>query len=225
MNADPAHDRARQDLAAAARRLESCGLNRGTSGNSSVRVEGGMLITASGIPADSLTTDDLVLVDADGAVDPRTAPGLSPSSEWRIHRAVYAARPDVSAVVHTHSTHAVALACLRREVPPFHYMVLRAGGPTIRCAAYATFGSEALSQATLSALDGRDACLMANHGMVAVGRSLDAALALAVEVEELCHQYLLALAAGGPVLLTDEELADARARFSSYGPMGDGPTR
>lgn len=207
--------RAREDLLATARTLDALGLNRGTSGNCSVRVDDGLLITPSGIPADAITVDDLVLLDQAGRVtaDARRAP----SSEWRIHHDLYAARPDVQAVVHTHSTHAVALACLRRDIPPFHYMVLRAGGSTIRCSGYATFGSTELSRETLAALEDRDACLLANHGMVAVGGSLEAATALAVEVEELAHQYLLALQAGGPVLLTDDELRAARDRFATYG--------
>lgn len=221
MNALDDHRRAREDLLATARALDALGLNRGTSGNSSMRVDGGMLITPSGVPTDAMTVDDLVVVAADGAVDVRTVAGRRPSSEWRIHRDVYAARPDVAAVVHSHSTHAVALACLRQDVPPFHYMVLRAGGPTIRCARYATFGSEELSAATLEALEQRDACLLANHGMVAVGSTLSSAVSLAIEVEELCHQYLLTLAAGGPVLLTDDEVEAARQRFATYGARDD----
>jgi L-fuculose-phosphate aldolase len=144
-------------------------------------------------------------------------PNPRPSSEWRFHRDIYAACPQARAVVHAHSPFAVALACLRRDIPPFHYMVAMAGGKDIRCAAYATFGTQALSDAIIAALQGRRACLMANHGLVAWGTTLDRALALAMEVEALCGQYLRACQAGAPVLLTDAEMAEVQERFKGYG--------
>jgi len=142
---------------------------------------------------------------------------MKPSSEWRFHRDIYAAFPEAGAIVHAHSPFAVALACLRRDIPPFHYMVAMAGGSDIRCARYATFGSQALSDAVLEALGDRRACLMANHGLVAWGRSLAGALALAVEVEALCGQYLRCLQVGEPVLLSDAEMAEVIEKFKDYG--------
>ena len=209
----------RTALAKTARQTVSHGLNKGSSGNVSVRLREGFLITPSGLPNDTLQPAQMVFVDMDG---PATG-GLKPSSEWRIHRDIYSARPEIHAVVHAHSPHAVSLSCLRRGIPPFHYMVAAAGGKDIRCAAYATFGTQALSDAVLAALQDRRACLMANHGLVAVGISLDAALALAVEVEELCAQYWRAKLMGEPVLLSDEEMDAVLERFKDYGQRGAGP--
>lgn len=208
------HAQARAALVAAAQATQHAGLNRGTSGNLSVRVPGGLLVTPTGIPYERLRATEVVLLDADGT----PAPGqLRPSSEWRFHRDVLAARPDVAAIVHTHSPHATALACLGEDLPAFHYMVAAAGGADVRCAAYATFGTQALSDAVLAALTDRRACLMANHGALAVGADLDGALALAHEVEALCQQYLLARAAGRPTLLDAAEMRNVAARFADYG--------
>ena len=140
-----------------------------------------------------------------------------PSSEWRFHRDILAVRPEVDAVIHTHSTYATALACLRQEIPSFHYMVAMAGGKDIRCAPYALFGSQALSDGALTALQDRRACLLANHGVIAVGADLARALSLAVEVESLAEQYMLALSAGTPVLLNDDEMSIVMERFKTYG--------
>ena len=203
-------------VAECARRSVALGLNQGTSGNVSARSRDGFVITPSGRDMTGLTALDMVPVSPDG-VAPE---GLKPSSEWRFHRDLYAAFPQARAVVHAHSPFAVALACLRRGLPPFHYMVAMAGGHDIRCAPYATFGTQALSDAVIQALDGRRACLMANHGLVAWGRSLAGALALAVEVEALCGQYLRCLQAGGPVLLTEAEMAEVTERFKGYGGQG-----
>ncbi|HNI07611.1 MAG TPA: class II aldolase/adducin family protein, partial [Thiobacillaceae bacterium] len=180
-----------------ARRSVAAGLNQGTSGNVSARSRSGFLITPSGRDMTGLGTADVVPVAMDGAAPE----GLKPSSEWRFHRDIYAAFPEADAIVHAHSPFAVALACLRRNIPPFHYMVAMAGGADIRCAPYATFGTQALSDAVLEALKDRRACLMANHGLVAWGRDLEGALALALEVEALCGQYLRCLQVGEPVLL------------------------
>lgn len=193
-------------------RLVALGVNRGASGNASVRLGSGMLITPSALLPDELTPETLVEVDMQG----HFGNPLKPSSEWRIHRDIYLARPDIGAIVHTHSTHAVALACLREALPPFHYMVAMAGGRDIRCSDYATFGTEALSQTALQALQGRLACLLANHGLLACGPDLERAETLAVEVEHLCEAYLKARAAGTPHLLSDAEIDEALARFDAY---------
>lgn len=203
----------RSALADTARTSVARGLNSGTAGNVSARLGGGLLITPSGLAGDTLQADQMVFMDWEG----RPAGALKPSSEWRIHRDIYRARPEVNAVVHAHSPHAVSLACLRRGIPAFHYMVAAAGGKDIRCAEYATFGTQALSDAVLAALQGRRACLLANHGLVAVGGDLDRALALALEVEELCAQYWRASLMGQPVLLSDAEMDEVLERFKHYG--------
>jgi L-fuculose-phosphate aldolase len=193
-------------------RLVLQGVNRGASGNSSVRHGRGMLITPSALLPDALTPDTLVEVDMDGGYDNP----LKPSSEWRIHRDIYLARPDINAIVHTHSTHAVTLACLRRDLPPFHYMVAMAGGRDIRCSGYATFGTEALSDTAVRALQGRMACLLANHGLLACGTDLAQAETLAVEIEHLCEAYLKACSIGDPVLLSDADIDEVLGRFGAY---------
>lgn len=188
------------------------GFNLGTSGNASARSGGAMVITPSAVPYDELAPDDLVRVTWDGAV----AGSRRPSSEWRLHLGIYQARPEVDAVVHLHSPAAIALSSLRRNLPPFHYMVAVAGGTDVRCAPYRLFGTPELADAAVRALQGRTACLLANHGQVAVGDSPRRALALAQEVEALCDQYLRACAAGGPVLLTAQEMDEALDRFERY---------
>jgi L-fuculose-phosphate aldolase len=203
----------RTSLAALARESVHCGLNQGTSGNVSVRSRAGFLITPSGQNMAALTGDDMVEMGMDGGV----VGAGKPSSEWRFHRDIYAAFPEAEAVVHAHSPFAVALACLRRDIPAFHYMVAMAGGVDIRCAAYATFGTQALSDVVLLALQDRRACLMANHGLLAWGRNLPAALALANEVEALCGQYLRACQIGEPVLLSHVEMQEVLEKFKDYG--------
>ena len=203
----------RAALAEAARQSARQGLNPGSSGNLSVRMSDGFLVTPSGLANDTLQAGQMVGVDMQG----RSSGNLKPSSEWRIHRDIYHARPEVNAVVHAHSPYAVSLACLRRDIPPFHYMIAAAGGKDIRCAGYATFGTQALSDNVLAALQDRRACLMANHGLVAVGVSLDAALSLAMEVEALCAQYWRASLMGEPVLLDDVEMDEVLERFKHYG--------
>lgn len=207
----------RENVAAAARRTVDEGLNRGSSGNVSARHGGGFLITPSGLPAPAIRPEQVVALDMAGDPLPGSGAGALPSSEWRIHRDIYRARPEVGAVVHAHSPFAVSVACLRRDIPQFHYMVAVAGGRDIRCAGYATFGTQALSDRVLEALADRRACLMANHGMVAVADDLDSALALAVEVEALCEQYWRASLLGEPVLLTEAEMSEALERFQGYG--------
>lgn len=203
----------RAALAETARQSARQGLNPGRSGNLSVRVSDGFLVTPSGLANDTLQAGQMVGVDMQGQANGN----LKPSSEWRIHRDIYHARPEVHAVVHAHSPYAVSLACLRRDIPPFHYMIAAAGGKDIRCAGYATFGTQALSDNVLAALQDRRACLMANHGLVAVGANLAAALSLAMEVEELCAQYWRASLMGEPVLLDDVEMDEVLERFKHYG--------
>ncbi len=204
--------RLRSALVHANERLFALGLNRGTSGNVSARCGNGFLITPSGAGA-GVSDDDLVYVTMSGVAQGR----LEPSSEWLLHRDLLAARPEFDAVVHTHSVAATALACLRTDMPPFHYLVARLGGDSVRCATYATFGTQQLADHAVHAIRERKACLLANHGMVAAGADLDEALALASEVETLSEIYLRSLSAGPPVLLTDDELKAAQDRFASYG--------
>jgi len=206
----------RQAVVATARALNARGLNQGTSGNVSARVPDGLLLTPSGMPYEELTAADVVAMDWDGGWHCPLSP-RKPTTEWRIHRDVLAARPEVGAVVHAHSPWATALSCLNRDIPPFHYMVAVAGGDDIPCAAYATFGTQALSDAALAALDGRRACLLANHGMLALGASLDRALALAVEVEALAAQYTRALQVAEPARLSGAEMARVHERMRGYG--------
>ena len=203
----------RDALIATARALQPAGLNKGTSGNVSVRHGDGFYITPTGMPYDRLVADDIPLMALDGS----HVGARKPSSEWRFHRDLYAARPEVGAVLHAHSPFAVSLACLRRDIPPFHYMIARFGGDTVRCADYALFGSQALSDAALLAMRDRKACLLANHGLLVAGRDLDEALALAIELEELCEQYWRACQLGEPVLLSAAEMSEVMAKFTGYG--------
>ena len=203
----------REGLLATARSMAASGLNAGTAGNASVRCARGFLITPSGRPYEDCCADDMALVAMDGSWT-----GLyAPSSEWRIHRDLFAARPEAGAVLHAHSPFATALACHRRDIPAFHYMIARFGGDSIRCAPYATFGTQALSAAALSALEGRNACLLANHGMLVFGEDLRHTLALAIEFETLCEQYWRACQLGAPVVLSATEMTEVVARFRSYG--------
>ncbi len=206
----------RAQALAAVRRLDALGLNRGSTGNLSVRAGqgGGFWITPTGMPAGELGADDFVLLDDAGSVQQGA---WAPSTEWPFHRAVYRARPDLAAVVHMHSPHATALACLRRPLPAFHYMVAVAGGSSVPCTPYHLFGTEALSQAVGSAFADRNACLMANHGLVAGGTTLAHALKVAIEIEALCGIYLQALAVGEPAILSAEQMAEVQARFKTYG--------
>jgi L-fuculose-phosphate aldolase len=202
-------------IIAAARRLDAAGFMPSKSGNLSVRDGVGFLVTPSGLPYAETTEADLVRVALDGT--PASEARRRPSSEWRLHAAIYAARPEVGAVVHTHSPRATALSCARRGIPAFHYAVLMADGP-VRCAEHATFGTQALADNCVAGLADRRAVLLANHGVVAVGGTLGAAATLVEEVENLAGQYLDLLAAGlKPVRLNKRELAEARAQFAGYG--------
>jgi L-fuculose-phosphate aldolase len=215
------HARARRAIVEAVRQLERSGLTHGTSGNVSTRVRGGFLITPTGIAPDALTAADVVRCHDDGM----PAPGQRmPSSEWRIHRDVYAARPDAGAVVHTHSPYATAIACLRQPLPAVHYMIAAAGGDDVRCAEYATFGTPELSRNVLGALEARQGCLLANHGVVALGAYLARAMRVALEIERVAHVYWLTLAAGTPCLLAHDEMARVVERFREYGQPAGAPT-
>ena len=204
----------REAVIAGCRELVRRGLVFGTSGNISVRRDAQyFFVTPSGMSYESLEPDDIPLIDVDGNWYGRRRP----SSEWRFHRDVFTSRHEVDAIVHTHSPKATGLACTGRGIPAFHYMVAVAGGPDIRCAPYHTFGTQELSDAALAALDGRKACLLANHGVIAVGVDLPAALALAGEVENLAAQYCMALAVGNVRILNDTEMSRVLEKFRTYG--------
>lgn len=202
----------RGQLLATARAMNGCGLNQGTSGNVSVRSGAGFLITPSALAYDRCEADDLVWLDDAGNASGRRRP----SSEWRMHRDLYRHYPDAGAILHAHSPHCTALACLERAIPPFHYMVAVAGGDTVPCAPYATFGSQALSDAAVEALRDRRAALLAHHGMVCYAADLDNLLALAIEVESLARLYLLALPVAEPPLLSPAQMAEVLERFADY---------
>jgi L-fuculose-phosphate aldolase len=204
----------RAQIVSTMRRMEARGLNRGTTGNVSVRHEKGMLITPSGITADQLTADQIVFLDARQG---RAAAALAPSSEWQMHAALLAARPDVNAVVHCHSRFATILACAGKPIPPLHYMVGVAGRPDIPLAPYATFGSAALAANIAATLQTGFACLMANHGQIVAAPGLSRALMIAEEVEEQAAVYWGTLAIGGPNILSDADMADNFRQFGLYG--------
>jgi L-fuculose-phosphate aldolase len=225
-------DEARRAIVEACLRMNALGINQGKAGNVSLRWDRGgspgLLVTPSALAYERAGADDVVWLSLEtrtppgGEPEPARVDGVRrPSTEWRMHRDVYAARPDANAVVHAHSPHAAALSCVGRVqdegIPAFHYMVAVAGGPDLRCAAYATFGTQALSDRALAALRERRACLLAHHGQLALGASLDEALALAVEVESLARTYSLALQAGGPRLLDAAEMDRVARRFAGYG--------
>ncbi len=203
----------RRQLIETALQMNTSGINQGTSGNLSIRYDHGMLITPSGMAYAGLKTADIVFVDASGVHNGERLP----SSEWRIHHDIYQARPDAGAILHAHPTDCAALACLHLAIPPFHYMVAVAGGHDIRCAPYATFGSQELSDNVLEALHERKACLMANHGMICLADGLDRALSLAIEVEHLARTYRHCLAVGQPVVLDKEEMDRVLLKFRTYG--------
>ncbi len=204
----------RREVVAIAQSLEAAGLVPNKSGNVSCRTSSGFLITPAGVPYSDLEPGTIVALRPDGEPEAEAA---RPSSEWRMHAAVYAARPEVQAIVHTHSPRATALACAGRGIPPFHYMIALAGGD-VRCMPYSTFGTAELASAAVRGLEGRRATLLSNHGVLAVGASLRAAYAVALEVENLASQYLALLAAGlEPNVLDETELARVIEKFEDYG--------
>jgi len=204
----------REKLIAAARSMAGLEINQGKAGNLSVRTEAGMLITPSGILYEELTPDQLALMPFDAEYGTFHGP-KRPSSEWRFHLDIMQKRPEVGAVVHTHAPYGTALAMARREIPACHYMIARFGGAPIRVAGYALFGTAELSDQVLMALQDRSACLMANHGFVTTGATLDAAMLAAVELEALARQYVLSLSIGGPVLLSEDEVQAAVRQFAT----------
>ncbi len=193
--------------------MNAQGINQGTSGNVSVRTDEGFLLTASGIPYEKMKPVHVVEMDLDGGY----RGDVLPSTEWRMHLDIFKAKPQAGAIVHVHSTYATALSCLRKEIPPFHYMIGVAGGPTLRVADYATFGTPELSVTVLKAMEGRSACLLSNHGQICFGPTLEKALWLAGEIEAICHQYWAASLVGKPVILSDQEMATVLKRFKTYG--------
>ena len=201
-------------MLAVCQRMNETGLNQGTSGNLSVRLdEASLLITPSGQRYETMRAADVARLHFDG----HWYGPLRPSTEWRIHRDILLHRPDIGAVLHTHSPHCTALACLREGLPAFHYMVAVAGGSNIRCAPYAIFGSQMLSDLAIRALDGRTACFLANHGLIALAASPEKAFALATEIEMLARMFLLARQAGEPAILSDQEMDDILVLFRTYG--------
>jgi L-fuculose-phosphate aldolase len=209
----------RRGIIAACLWMNSSGLNQGTSGNISVRHGDTMLISPSGVPYEQLEPDDIVAMTFTGEYGAYEAKGNnSPSSEWRFHLDIMRARPDVGAIVHTHSLYATTLGCCRKDIPAVHYMIAASGGPNIRCSDYATYGTAELSTVALKALEGRTCCILANHGMIATGPTLAKAQWLAVELETIAKQYYLTLCIGGPVVLPDDEIERVKERFKSYGP-------
>ena len=208
------HNYLREQIISTVRRFAPEGLGVGTSGNLSTRTDHGFLITPTGVAYEQLLPADIVELNDDGQIISGT---LKPSSEWRFHCDIYRCREEVNAIVHVHSPYATALACTRQDIPAFHYMVARAGGDSIRCADYATFGTQALSENVVKALVDRHACLLANHGMIAVGKNIASAFALTQEVEELARQYILSKQAGSPVLLDEEEMRINLEKFKTYG--------
>lgn len=207
------HKALRNEIIRTSLRMNELGINQGKAGNLSARIDDGFLITPTGILYEEVKPDQIVAMRLDGT---HTADVL-PSSEWRFHRDIYAARNEVNAIVHTHAPYATTLACMDRGIPPFHYMIAVAGGNDIRCAPYATFGTQQLSDHVIEALCDRKACLMSHHGMIACGDNLQSTLALAVEVETLARIYWQALQIGQPVLLDEAEMRTVADKFQTYG--------
>jgi len=204
----------RRAMVETCRKMNSTGINQGTAGNLSLRVSSGFLITPSSLPYDTMTAEDIVEMAFDG-----TYTGRRPSSEWRFHRDILKARTDIDVVLHCHSIYATTLAVHHKTIPSFHYMTGIAGGNTIRCARYATFGTQALSDAAIEALEGRLACLLGQHGQISLGKNLESALWLATEVETISRLYVQALTLGEPPILSDEEMERVIAQMErmSYG--------
>jgi L-fuculose-phosphate aldolase len=206
----------REQLLGTMQKLLQCGLNRGTSGNASLRVKNGLLLTPTGMDVEDMIASDMVFMSEDGEYEG----DRKPTSEWMFHLDILKQRPEIGAVIHTHSMFATTLACMRKDVPPFHYMIAVSGGDSIRCAPYALFVSEALSKSALQALEDRRACLLANHGMIALGENIKQAFDVAVEVEALCEQYLRALQVGEPAILSEQEMREVFAQFKGYSKWG-----
>jgi len=206
----------RREIVESARAMNAMGINQGTSGNISARIGDTMLITPSATPYDEMRPEQVAAMPIKGERGAWTGP-LKPSTEWRFHLDILQGRPDAGAVVHSHATFCTTLAIARREIPACHYMMAAFGGTNVRCAPYATFGTAELAQHALVALEDRNACLLANHGMIVVGATLAKAMWLAVELETIAKQYYYSLMIGGPHILSDAEIADTARSFGSYG--------
>lgn len=206
----------RQSVIDACLKMNALGINQGTSGNISVRHGDGFLVTPSGVAYEAMAPEMMVQMDLDGGY----FGDLKPSSEWRMHFDIYRTRPEAMAIVHTHSNYATALSCLRKEIPAFHYMIAVTGGAQLRCAKYATFGTQALSENMLAAMKGRNATLLANHGVICFGPTLEKALWLAGEIESLAKQYTLACQLGSPNILSAAEMRRVLTKFETYGKQG-----
>ncbi len=207
----------KQNLIEACNKIYRLGLNKGSSGNLSLRInKNSYILTSSGCSLQNLKEENIVTMSVDGKI----ISGHKPSSEWKIHNDLYKVRSDIEAIVHTHSKYACVLACLRKELPPFHYMVAVAGGENIRCCPYALFGTEELSNHVIEAMKNRAACLMANHGLVVGSSTLSKSVYIAEEVESLCGQYVNALAIGDVKLLSSEQMQDVLEKFKNYGAIG-----
>ncbi|MDP6183144.1 MAG: class II aldolase/adducin family protein [Gammaproteobacteria bacterium] len=210
LNAEPV-----AELVRTMRYLDAAGLNTGSAGNASCRAgPENYWITPTGVLPGALTIESCVAMSLR---NPEPEPTSRPSSEWRMHQGIYRARPEIRAIVHTHSSYATALACTGKSLPAFHYMVAIAGGDSIPCAPYATFGTQELSDHAVSALNGRRACLLANHGALALGATPTAAVRLAIEVEELAKQYCIAKQQGDPVILDEQQMREVLKKFETYG--------
>jgi L-fuculose-phosphate aldolase len=210
----------RQAIIDQCRWMNTSGLNQGTSGNISVRHGDTLLITPSATPYEAMDVDMIDAMPIEGEYGAWEGP-LKPSTEWRFHLDIMRERPEVGAIVHTHSTYATTLAIGRREIPACHYMVAAFGGNNVRCADYALYGTRELSNHALAALRDRSACLLANHGMIVLGENLDQAMWRAVELETLAKQYLLSLTIGGPAILSDDQIKETLERFATYGLQDD----
>jgi L-fuculose-phosphate aldolase len=211
------HEQIRRAMIATCIKMNESGINQGTSGNISVRIDEGFLITPSGVPYDEMKPQDIVLMHIDASHEgPR-----KPSTEWRFHRDIMEKKPEVGAVIHLHSMFCTSLSILRREIPAIHYMIAVSGGPTIPCVPYVTWGTQQLADYILGALENRHACLLANHGMVCIGPNLKKAAWLAVEIETLAAQYWRARQVGIPYILPDEEVAHVIEKFKSYGQVSE----
>jgi L-fuculose-phosphate aldolase len=210
------HQKEREAIVAACRQMNALGINQGTSGNISVRAGDLMLISPSATPYQAMQPEQVAEMPLEGEYGAWRGP-LKPSTEWRFHLDIMRSRPDAGAIVHAHPPYCTALAIARKPIPACHYMMAAFGGTDVRCAPYATFGTKELSDHALRALEGRNACLLANHGMIVVGASLEKAMWLALELETISRQYVLSLLIGGPAILSDAEIAETAAKFATYG--------
>ena len=210
---DMTSEKERREIVEASVTAERNNLNSGTAGNISLRFGERMLITPTGVQTARLAVDNIVEMRFDGSFD-----GFwRPSSEWMMHAEIYKAFPEAAAVVHTHSDHCVAISCLRQSIPPFHYMLASFGGDDVRCADYAPFGSTDLARAATKALEGRSACLLANHGAICFAESVQSAMAKAMKLETLARQFCLARSLGAPILLGQDEMQEVHTRYGAYG--------